>query len=166
MRRLHLDRRSFLARVLGGAVIAGGAIEFVLGKRVMAAELDLRNWRKGPKVTDNDLTDMPGAGKGVATGRTDSDSSDVVRRGRTAVTDLDSVDSPDHGFMRRSGQRRIVNDADNQDIASSSRIYYQTGRTDEDPTDGVNEGRTGITDIDGSDRAERGNGPAGGGGRR
>ncbi len=166
MRIRHLDRRSFLARVLGGAVVAGGATEVVLGKPAAAAELDLRTWRKGPKVTDNDQTDMPGAGKGVATERTDSDSSDVVRRGRTAVTDLDSVDSPDHGFMRRSGQRRTVNDADNQDIASSSRIYYHTGRTDEDPTDGVEEGRSGITDIDSSDRAERGNGPAGGGGRR
>lgn len=43
----------------------------------------------------------------------------------------------------------------------------RTGRTDSDPSDGVNHGRTGLTDADSGDAAQCGRGGRrGGGGRR
>ena len=84
-----LSRRSFMNRVVGGAVLGGGALA-ALGGRASAFQ-----------VTDQDTG--PNSDPANRTGLTDSDSSDRAGNGhgqRRACTDADTgsgSDSPGHG---------------------------------------------------------------------
>ncbi|WP_444857512.1 hypothetical protein [Sphingosinicella sp.] len=96
MKPLHkLCRRSFLARVAGGAVVAGGPLALVGGEA-------------RAQITDRDPTDPVGRGRGGGTGITDTDSgvgADPAGRGRgggprpgsTGVTDSDPTDPVGRG---------------------------------------------------------------------
>ena len=63
-----LNRRSFLTRIAGGAIVGGGAINMIVGGEALAI----------PGVTDHDANDPSGNGRGV----TDSDSNDRAGFGR------------------------------------------------------------------------------------
>jgi len=109
-----LSRRSFLARVAGGAV-AGGAALTVLGETAQAGQTDtdpgdpVGGGRTG--VTDNDSgsnADRAGYGRGRRrSGITDGDPGDPVGngRGRSGITDNDRgshADPAGNGRGRRS----------------------------------------------------------------
>ena len=108
------DRRSFLARILGGVVVAGGAMGAVTGSasaqsysgRTDADSRDAVNYGRGRTgLTDSDSTDTSGNGRGRQTGLTDSDSTDANGNGRgrqTGLTDSDSTDANGNG---RGGRR-------------------------------------------------------------
>lgn len=108
-----LSRRSFLGRVVGGAVAGGGALVVLSGR---AEALQVSDSDSGPN------SDPPG-------------------RGRTGVTDSDSgpnSDRPGHG---RSRSARPCSDSDsgpNSDPAGRGR---GNGRSDSDPTDRAGCGR-------------------------
>ena len=72
--RSPINRRSFLGRVVGGAVVVGGAGAFVTGTA-------------SAQVTDSDPTDGYGRGRGSIT---DSDPTDAGGRGR-GTTDEESA---------------------------------------------------------------------------
>jgi len=106
------DRRSFLARILGGVVVAGGAMGAVTGSasaqsysgRTDADSRDAVNYGRGRTgLTDSDSTDTSGNGRGRQTGLTDSNSTDTSGNGRgTGLTDSDSTDATGNG---RGGRR-------------------------------------------------------------
>ena len=129
-----LDRRSFMARVLGGAITAGGAIALIEGR----AEAQTG-------VTDSDAganADPPGNGRGGrgsrpagrGTGRyADNDGSD-----RTGTTDTDSgpnADRPGYGSHARGRLRTGVTDRDsgpNRDASGFGRGGTPPPCTDHD----------------------------------
>ena len=90
-----LNRRSFLARVAGGAFIAGGALTVLTPAMAQTG------------ITDRDPSDRVGFGRGGGTGITDTDSgvgADPAGRGRggsrpgsTGVTDSDPSDPVGRG---------------------------------------------------------------------
>lgn len=97
-----LNRRSFLERVAGGVIAAGGSLA-LLGSRARAGQL-----------TDHDPTDPAGQGRGGGSGITDTDSgpgADVAGRGRggaarpgaTGATDSDSGPNADLVGRGRGG---------------------------------------------------------------
>ena len=108
-----LSRRSFMTRVVGGAVVGGGALA-ALGSRAAAFQItdadtgqnsDPAN-RTG--LTDRDPSDRPGNGQGARRRAcTDSDSgpnSDPAGNGRgTGVTDNDSGANSDRPGCGRGG---------------------------------------------------------------
>ena len=101
-----LSRRSFMARVVGGAVVGGGAIAALGGR---AEAFQITDADRGPNsdpanrtgLTDSDPRDRPGNGQGARRRRpcTDSDSgpnSDTAGNGRgNGVTDSDSGPNSD-----------------------------------------------------------------------
>lgn len=102
-----LNRRSFMATVIGGAAVAGGASALIAGE----AHAQQR-----------------------PTGRSDSDSGSNADRGgygRTGVTDADSYDRAGYGI---SGSRSGVSDADPVDTGGNGRGSggVRTGLTDSD----------------------------------
>jgi hypothetical protein len=141
----RFNRRSFLARITGGAIITGGSLTLLTGAA------------RG-QVSDRDPSDPIGHGRGGGSGVTDHDPNDPAGRGRGAggstapsngVTDRDPNDPSGHG--RGGGYS-----------GSPS-----TGVTDRDPSDPSGYGRgggysgspsTGFTDRDPSDPAGRGRG--------
>ncbi|MGQ0659647.1 hypothetical protein [Sphingosinicella sp.] len=104
-----LNRRSFLAKVAGGAAIGGGALAVIAPAAAQTG------------ITDRDPGDRVGYGRGGGTGLTDADSgpgADPAGRGRgasgpprgvgehTGVTDADtgsSADPPQRGRGRQFG---------------------------------------------------------------
>ena len=106
-----VNRRSFLARVGGAALLAGGALSLVSTGEAQA-------------ITDRDPTDPVGRGRRC----TDRDPSDPVGRGRwcrggrrrgyTGITDRDPTDRPGYGRGRR---RRSITDNDPSDPVGRGR---------------------------------------------
>jgi hypothetical protein len=116
MTQRKTTRRSFLARVAGGALVLGGPLSLIAGRAVAG------------QVTDHDPTDPVGQGRGGGTGITDRDSgpgADPAGRGRgtdpsqsrgegpvTGVTDSDygtSADPPQRGRGTQLHQRNAQN---------------------------------------------------------
>lgn len=156
-----LNRRSFLAHVVGGAVVSGGALAAVSG----AARA---------QTTDSDPRDVPGFGRGG--GVTDSDTgtgADPIGRGRGTAPRLPACSDSDAGDPEGRGRRchRFANDIDDR---GTDREPPRTGITDSDRGSpnadmegrgrGTPENRpqTGYTDHDPSDTAGNGRGGAGG----
>lgn len=129
-----LNRRSFLARVAGGAVVAGGALGLTGGGA------------RAGQVTDRDPSDPVGRGRGGGTGLTDADSgpgADPAGRGRgasgpprgvgeyTGVTDADTganADPPQRGRGRQFGAD--VNDARRRQLAECQAARGQLNQLD------------------------------------
>lgn len=146
-RKKPLNRRSFMASVLGGAAVAGGASALIAGE----AQAQQR-----------------------PTGRSDSDSGSYADRGgygRTGVTDSDPYDRAGYGIgSGGGGYASGCSDSDGgayADPGGNGRYcggsgYGASGLTDSDPVDSGGNGRgngTGVTDSDtgyGSDPAGRG----------
>ena len=108
-----LSRRSFMGRVVGGAVAGGGALVILSGSA------------EALQVSDSDS----GA------------NSDPAGRGRTGVTDSDSgpnSDRPNHG---RSRSARPCTDSDSGPNADQAGRGRGNGRSDSDPTDRAGCGR-------------------------
>jgi len=108
-----LSRRSFLGRVVGGAVAGGGALVVLSGS---AEAVQVSDSDQGPN------SDPPG-------------------RGRTGVTDSDSgpnSDRPGHG---RSRSARPCTDSDSGPNADQAGRGRGNGRSDSDPTDRAGCGR-------------------------
>lgn len=108
-----LSRRSFIGRVVGGAVAGGGALVVLSGSA------------EAFQVTDSDS----GA------------NSDPAGRGRTGVTDSDSgpnSDRPGHG---RSRSARPCTDSDSGPNSDQPGRGRGNGRSDSDPTDRAGCGR-------------------------
>ena len=109
-----VSRRSFMTRVVGGAVVGGGAIALLGGR---AEAIQITDADTGPNsdpanrtgLTDSDPSDRPGNGQGVRRSRgcTDNDSgpnSDPVGNGRgNGVTDSDSGPNSDRPGCGRGG---------------------------------------------------------------
>ncbi|MGE0046237.1 MAG: hypothetical protein AB7J28_07545 [Hyphomonadaceae bacterium] len=136
----RLNRRSFMARVAGGAA-AAGALATVVG----ASNARAQNY----------------------TGQSDRDPTDPGGYGRTGVTDSDRGQGADRvGYGR--GDRSGCSDTDPTDPAGNGRNCSradQSGLTDTDPTDPAGNGRggsrgaqSGITDTDPTDPAGNGRG--------
>ena len=85
-------RRSFLARIVGGTALAGGATNLILGGEAQA-------------ITDRDANDAVGHGRGRRRrhyGVTDRDANDAIGHGRGrrrhyGSTDTDANDAAGHG---------------------------------------------------------------------
>ena len=103
-----VSRRSFMARVVGGAVAGGGALVALS----TAAEA---------QVSDNDT----------------GTNSDPAGRGR-GVTDNDSGANSDAPGRGRGSRRRACSDNDSGANSDPSGRGRGTGRSDSDPTDAVN----------------------------
>ncbi len=118
----YVNRRSFLARVVGTSLLGGGALSAVVGKSHAQQNLsrscltdrdsgDRPDYGRQTGLTDTDPTNS--AGRGTLTNRTDSDATDAENRGRswrcanrTGVTDGDSganADLAGFGLGRRTG---------------------------------------------------------------
>ena len=106
-----LSRRSFLGRVVGGAVAGGGAFVALTS----AAEA---------QVSDNDT----------------GTNSDPAGRGR-GVSDNDSGQNSDPPGRGRGARRAACSDNDSGSNSDPSGRGRGTGRSDSDPTDAVNCGR-------------------------
>ena len=112
MKKLRkLSRRSFLARVAGGAVIGGGALAAFGGRaQAQITDGDPGDPANRTGLTDRDPTDRPGNGRGSRASRpcTDSDSgpnSDPGGNGRgNGVTDSDTGPNSDRPGCGRSGR--------------------------------------------------------------
>ena len=130
MSKKTIDRRSFVARILGGAAVAGSATGVITGKAQA---------QKGSGLTDSDSSDTAGSGRGRATGRTDGDSSDIANYGRGQAASTNKAG--------RTQARTGRTDSDSSDTAG----FGRTGRTDSDSGDTANPGRTNTTDSDSSD---------------
>lgn len=172
----YVNRRSFLARVVGTSLLGGGALSVVVGNSHAQQNLsrscltdrdssDRPDYGRQTGLTDTDPTDS--AGRGTLTNRTDSDVTDAENRGRswrcanrTGVTDGDSGASADlagFGLGRRTG----VTDSDsgaNADRSGRGRGGSRAGASDNDPTDragyGRGSGRSGVTDSDSGANAD------------
>ena len=110
-----LSRRSFMARVVGGAVVGGGAL------------VALKGSAEAMQVSDSDS----------------GQNADAPGRGYTGVTDNDTgngSDRPNHG---RRGPRRIsgCTDNDSGSNADAGGNGRGNGRTDSDSGDPANCGR-------------------------
>ncbi len=129
-----MNRRRFLTRVTGGAILAGGALALISGRSsAQPAEgdpnphdPDRRYRRRYPftrrgVVNDRDPTDERGAGRG------------------TGHSDRDPAADPTCGGRERQPPNRIT-DADRSDPRGNGR---GTGLWDMDPTDRYCAGRTG-----------------------
>ena len=107
-----LSRRSFMARVVGGAVIGGGALAALGGKAeaLQITDRDPGDPANRTGLTDRDPTDRPGNGGGGRRSRpcSDSDSgpnSDPGGNGRgNGVTDSDTGPNSDRPGCGRSGR--------------------------------------------------------------
>jgi hypothetical protein len=111
-----INRRSFLARVGGVALLAGGAMSLVSTTEAQA-------------ITDRDPSDPVGRGRG---------------RRRYRCTDRDPYDPVGRGRRCRSGPRRRytgITDRDPRDPAGYGRGRRRRRITDNDPTDPVGRGR-------------------------
>jgi hypothetical protein len=121
MRRTHrLNRRSFLARVAGGAV--AGAFATASGTPAFA------------QITDRDPTDPAGRGRGGGSGITDRDPTDPAGRGRgggSGITDSDTGQGSDPAGRGRgaagggAGRRRDDRDSDACQAAMAERDAAQ-----------------------------------------
>ena len=117
-----LNRRSFMASVLGGAAVAGGASSLIAGE----ARAQQR-----------------------PTGRTDGDSGSYADRGgygRTGMTDSDPYDRAGYGVGGGGGGRTGLSDSDPVDAAGNGRggSRGRTGISDSDSgsnADAAGEGR-------------------------
>ena len=107
----RLSRRSFLGRVVGGAVVGGGAL-VALGNKAEA------------QVSDNDT----------------GSNSDPAGRGR-GVTDNDSGANSDPPGRGRGARRASCSDNDSGSNSDPAGRGRGTGRSDSDPSDPVNCGR-------------------------
>lgn len=190
MKKHKLSRRSFLARVSGGALTTG-ALGIVTGQA----------WARQTRYTDSDPNDPVGAGRGgagsdVYTGVTDADGgpnadpigggrgiTQAPGRNRTGLTDSDTGSTADAaGYGMRGGGRSGITDTDsgaNADPIGSGRGggtgplgQRYTGVTDSDGGQGADAagygrgGGTGVTDADQgatADAAGRGRGTQPGG---
>lgn len=142
--RRKLSRRSFLSRVAGGAVLAGGGMAGeVVALQVSDADTgpgaDPAGRGRGPRgTTDSDPGDPVGRGRG---GITDNDPGDPIGRGRGGgVTDGDPGDPVGRGRGRNRAPSGIT-DSDPRDPAGNGRGRGRTGVTDSDPGDPVGNGR-------------------------
>ncbi|MGE0179367.1 MAG: hypothetical protein AB7O91_06065 [Sphingomonas sp.] len=131
-----VSRRSFITKVLGGAVI--GTVAVIAPTAPAEAQF-----------TDRDPYDPVGRG----------------RRGRpyTGITDRDPYDPVGRGRGRRR-RRTGITDRDPSDPVGNGRGRRRTGITDRDPSDPIGNGRgrrrrTGCTDSDAGRYAD----PAGNG---
>ena len=89
-----LNRRSFFARVAGGAVIGGAAMSLISGSQASATDHDPSD---PAGVTDHDSSDRPGHGRGSRPAYTDHDSGDQPGHGRGPRSDQDANDARGHG---------------------------------------------------------------------
>lgn len=111
--------------------------------------------------TDSDATDAAQHGQ---TGLTDSDASDLANYGRggglerQAYTDTDVAPNSDHVTNSGRGGPTDADTGPNADPAMRGR-GTNNGFTDSDPADGHGRGVSNITDVDSSDRPDRGRGP-------
>jgi hypothetical protein len=123
-----LNRRSFMARIAGGAVIAGGATALVTGK----AEAQNQ------------------------TGRTDSDSGNNADRagyGRTGMTDSDSGNGADRASYGRGGGGNRTGWTDTDSGGNADNAGNGRGATRSNPT-GLTDGDSGSA----ADRGNYGRG--------
>ena len=88
--RKSLNRRSFLSRVAGGAVLGGGALSLVSGSAAFAiTDHDPSDPSNRTGITDRDSTDRPGNGTGGATihnGNSDNDANDAAGHPRGSTS--------------------------------------------------------------------------------
>ena len=89
-----LNRRSFFARVAGGAVLGGAAMSLISGGQASATDRDPSD---PAGVTDRDSNDRPGQGRGSRPAYTDHDSGDRPGQGRGPRSDQDPNDPRGHG---------------------------------------------------------------------
>jgi len=145
----NVNRRSFMARIIGGAALSGTALSLVTGQA---------NAQRYTGRSDSDPTDRAGYGQNQ-TGVTDHDSTDRANQGRntTGYSDNDSgpqADPANGGRGRDRPPPSGVSDRDSTDAAGQGR--NQTGRSESDSTDLANQGRgTGCSDSDSGERADR-----------
>lgn len=147
----RLNRRSFMARVVGASALGGGALSLVLGRSFAQTPLSRSC------LTDTDSTDRPDYG--TRTGLTDTDTTDRAERGTlTRRTDSDAHDPANRGRSWRCAARTGVTDRDsgaNADLAGYGRGGRANGVTDSDATDRPGEGHRNslASDNDSTDRA-------------
>ncbi len=117
----NINRRSFMARIVGGAAISGSALSLVTGQ----AGAQTYTGR-----SDSDPADASGYGHNQ-TGVSDRDSTDLANQGRnqTGVSDRDSTDLANQG-RNQTGR----SDSDSTDLANQGR---GTGCTDSDSGEGA-----------------------------
>lgn len=143
-----LNRRSFLARVAGGAVLAGGSLGTIARAQTGLTDQDpndpVGNGRGGGTgVTDRDTgpgADPAGRGRGLtppaSQGVTDSDPSDPIGRGRgTRLTDSDrgpTADRPGEG--RRGRQQAEIEAAARRQCEVDRQRLYQLEQEVGDPS--------------------------------
>jgi len=145
----NINRRSFMARIVGGAAISGSALSLVTGQ----AGAQTYTGR-----SDSDPTDRANYGHNQ-TGYSDHDSTDLANQGRppTGYSDSDSGPQADPANQGRGRDRPPpsgVSDRDSNDAAGEGR--NQTGRSDSDSTDLANQGRgTGCSDSDSGEGRDR-----------
>lgn len=119
--RRKLSRRSFLARVAGGSVLAGGALFFVSGRA------------EAYQCSDNDPSPY---GDAAGRGRSCTGSSRY-----TGVTDNDSTDPTNGGRRQRTGCSDNDRGNGSDPGGYGVRCRQATGYTDNDSTDPENGGR-------------------------
>ena len=114
-----LHRRSFMARVMGGAALAGGASALNIGQA--------KAQQRPTGRTDSDSGSGSDQANYGRTGRTDSDSNDRagygVGGGRSGLSDADPVDPTGNGRGASRG-RTGISDSDsgsNADAAGEGR---------------------------------------------
>src|SRR5690242_4404103 len=101
----RLNRRSFMARVVGASALGGGALSLILGRSFAQTPLSRSC------LTDTDSTDRPDYG--TRTGLTDSDTTDRAERGTlTRHSDSDAHDLANRGRSWRCATRTGVTDRD------------------------------------------------------
>lgn len=164
----RVDRRSFMARVVGGAA-ATGALTAVTGCAGLGATdadpYDVAGMGSGGYGrTDSDPYDLAGQGGGGGGGggytRTDTDSYDAVGEGTSApvCSDTDSTDRANFGRRCQPGATGRT-DADSYDaVGQGGGGGGGYSRTDADSYDAVGEGTSApvCTDADSTDRANFG----------
>lgn len=131
-KKTPLNRRSFMATVLGGAAVAGGASALITGQ----ARAQQR-----------------------PTGNSDNDSgsyADPAGYGATGVSDSDPYDAAGYGVGGGGGgggYQSGLSDSDPVDPGGNGR-GQGTGLSDSDPSDSAGYGYSGMTDSDSGSNAD------------
>jgi hypothetical protein len=131
-----LTRRSFVRRVLGGSIAAGGALALIGGEA-------------RAQVTDSDPSDPAGQGRGG--GVTDSDSgpgADPAGRGRGGGRPIGDNDPTDRAGYARNPDRRQYNDISGTWLGSNG-ITYNFVQTGDHFTWELDSGERGLGQVTG-----------------